>query len=48
MCLQLGLQKMIAFRNFATLYPEYDFVFFGDNGQVVQHSYLCMKNSIHS
>lgn len=24
---------MIALRNFAAIYPEYDYVFFGDNGQ---------------
>jgi len=35
----VGLQKMIAFRNIAALYPEYDFVFFGDNGQA--DVYLC-------
>jgi len=35
----VGFQKMIAFRNFAALYPEYDFVFFGDNGQA--DMYLC-------
>jgi len=35
----VGFQKMIALRNFAAIYPEYDYVFFGDNGQA--DAYVC-------